>query len=138
MSESFDEIHFQTASGFIERYNEDNDCSDTFLQNAFTPDEVTNAIRTLNKGKAAGFDRIVSEHIKFAGKSTVDLLCILYNKIRVSEYIPVCFRRGVQIPLFKGKDLSNLIMDSYRGITLLSTFNKLFEVLLWNRSKTGG
>ena len=42
---------------------------------------------------------------------------------------------GVQIPLFKGKDLSNLITDNYRGITLLSTFNKLFEILIWNRLK---
>ena len=55
--------------------------------------------------------------------------------LRDIEYIPVCFRLGVQIPLLKGKDLSNLVVDSYRGITLLSALNRLFEILLWNRLK---
>ena len=55
--------------------------------------------------------------------------------IRDLEYVPRCFRYGVQIPLFKGKDLCNLDPGNYRGITLLSTFNKLFEITLWNRLK---
>ena len=134
-SDSFDDLHFRTVSDFVELYNDGSDCSDTFLQDVFSTAEVKNAIKTLNKGKAPGFDRIVAEHIKYAGESTVDLLCTLYNRIRATEYIPTCFRLGVQIPLFKGKDLSNLAADSYRGITLLSTFNKLFEILLWNRLK---
>ena len=134
-SDSFDDHHFQTVSDFVDLYNKDNDCSDTFLQNPFSTAEVKDAIKTLNKGKAPGFDRIVAEHIKYAGESIVDLLCTLYNEIRDIEYIPVCFRLGVQIPLFKGKDLSNLAVDSYKGITLLSVFNKLFEILLWNRLK---
>ena len=133
--ESFDDAHFRTGTDFIEVYNNGSDCSDTFLRNAFTVPEVKDAIKTLNNGKVPGFDKIVAEHFKNAGKHTVDLLCILYNMIRDSEYIPICFRRGVQIPLYKGNDLSNLSTDSYRGITLLSSFNKLFEVLLWNRLK---
>ena len=53
--------------------------------------------------------------------------------VRETEYIPVCFRTGVQIPLFKGKGACQLDPNSYRGITLLSTFNKVFEVLIWKR-----
>ena len=45
------------------------------------------------------------------------------------------FRLGVQVPLFKGKDLFNLSTDNYRRITLLSSFNKLFEILLWQRMR---
>ena len=37
------------------------------------------------------------------------------------------------MPLFKGKDACPLDPNSYRGITLLSVFNKLFEVLVWRR-----
>ena len=133
--ESFDDAHFRTVSDFIEVYNNGSDCSDTFLRNAFTVPGVKDAIKTLDNGKAPGFDKIVAEHFKNAGKHTVDLLCILFNMIRDLEFIPICFRMGVQIPLYKGKDLSNLSTDSYRGITLLSSFNKLFEVLLWNRLK---
>ena len=40
---------------------------------------------------------------------------------------------GVQIPLFKGKDACPLDPNGYRGITLLSTFNKVFEILTWKR-----
>ena len=49
------------------------------------------------------------------------------------EYIPVNFRRGVQIPLFKGKNLCSTDTNNYRGITLLSIFSKVFELVIWNR-----
>ena len=39
----------------------------------------------------------------------------------------------MQVPLYKGKNTSILEVNNYRGITLLSTFNKLFEVILWKR-----
>ena len=55
---------------------------------------------------------------------------------REREYIPVCMRRGVQVPLYKGKDTCILDPNNYRGITLLSTFHKIFEILVWNRLKT--
>ena len=43
---------------------------------------------------------------------------------------------GIQIPLFKGKDLDALDPNNYRGITLLLTFNKVFEILVWSRLKS--
>ena len=134
-SDSFDDDHYRTVSEFIEQYNKGNNCNDTFLQNPFSVEKLDAAIKSLNNGKAPGFDKIVSEHIKFAGKETRDFLCSLYKRIREIEYIPKCFRLGVQIQLFKGNDLSNLVTDNYRGITLLSTFYKLFEILLWNKMK---
>ena len=65
----------------------------------------------------------------------VDVLCNLFNAICESEYIPKCFKQGVQVPLYKGKDTCVLDPNNYCGITLLPTYNKLFEVLLWNRLK---
>ena len=61
------------------------------------------------------------------------VLTNLYNACVRSEYIPKCFRKGVQVPLYKGKGTCSLNPDNYRGITLLSNFNKIFEVLIWNR-----
>ena len=58
---------------------------------------------------------------------------MIFNWIREIEYIPVNFRRGVQIPLYKGKNTSTLDVNNYRGITLLTIFNKLFEVVMWKR-----
>ena len=77
----------------------------------------------------------MSEHIKYAGKYVVDLLCLLFNRMRGTEYVLQCFQIGVQEPLFKGTDLSNLSTDNYQGITILPSFNKLFEILVWNRMK---
>ena len=53
--------------------------------------------------------------------------------MREMEYIPNNMRRGLQIPLFKGKNLCSLDQNNYRGITLLTGFNKIFEMVLWNR-----
>ena len=49
------------------------------------------------------------------------------------EYIPLNFRKGIQIPLHKGKNAPVLDPNSYIGITLLSTFNKILEILVWHR-----
>ena len=135
VSDSFDEAHFQDVSNFVRAYNISDTNDDNFLVEPFLLEEVKGGIRTLNKGKAAGFEDITAEHLAFGGESVAMILCTLFNMIREIEYVPTCFRRGVQIPLFKGKDLSNLLPDNYRGITLLSTYNKLFEILLWQRMK---
>ena len=62
-----------------------------------------------------------------------DLLAGLFNRILHLEYIPQNFRTGTQIPLFKGRNLCALDPNSYRGITLLISLNKVFEMIIWNR-----
>ena len=106
-----------------------------FIDTPFTNEEVSKAIKNLHLGKAPGFDNIMSEHLVYAGPAMADLLCILYNAILNAEYIPTCFRRAVQVPLYKGKDSCVLDPNNYRGITLLPIFNKLFEILIWHRLK---
>ena len=60
-SDSFDDDHYCTVSEFIEQYNKGNNCNDTFLQNPFSVEKLDAAIKSLNNGKAPGFDKIVSE-----------------------------------------------------------------------------
>ena len=132
---NFDDEHLRQVTNFVIFYNEDRVMDDNFLNVPFNISEIRNAIKTLNKGKAAGFDQISLEHILYADKSIEGILHTLYNLIREHEAIPTCFRIGIQIPLFKGKDLDNLDPSNYRGITLLSTLNKIFEILIWHRLK---
>ena len=87
-------------------------------------------------GKTSGSDCIMAKHVKHAGLPLVNVLFLVFKAILDTEYIPISFRRGIQVPLYKGKDTSTLDVNNYRGITLLNTFNKLFEALLWNRMKT--
>ena len=134
-SPTYDRTHFDAVTQFASNYNLSEANDDMFLVDPILVDEVRNAIRSLNRGKSPGFDKVSSEHIAFGGPNLTSLLCEIFNMIIDIEYIPVCFRYGIQVPLFKGKDLSNLDPNNYRGITLLSTYNKLFEIVLWNRLK---
>ena len=99
----------------------------------FSIEEVDKAIAKLHLGKAPGYDEISTEHLRYAGPLLSMVLCNLYNECIRIEYVPECFRKGVQILLYKGKGTCSLNPDNYRGITLLSNFNKLFEVLVWSR-----
>ena len=98
--------------------------------------EVQKAIDKHHFRKGNGYDGISSEHVKFAGPVLVRILTLLYNLVVSSEYIPVNFRRGVQVPLYKGKNQCVLDMNNYRGKTLLTNFNKIFEILVWGRLET--
>ena len=133
--DNFDDVHFREVTNFVRLYNDGNVMDDDFLSDPFTVEEIRSAVKSLNKGKAAGFDQITAEHIAFANDSIEIILQFLYNAIRAHEVIPKCFRTGIQIPLFKGKDLDILDPNNYRGITLLYTFNKVFEILVWHRLK---
>ena len=98
-----------------------------FVPSPIEQGEVRKAISKLHNKKAAVFDDISAEHIKYAGPALVYLLCLIFNFMVQYEYVPLNLRKGIQVPLYKGKK-----MDNYRGITLLSSFNKIFEMVIWN------
>ena len=97
-------------------YNETKE-SDIFLEHHFSGEEVLKAIGTLHSNKAPGFDEITTEQLRYAGPMRAEFLCDLFNALLETEYIPCCFKRGVQVPLYKGKDTSILDPNNYRGIT---------------------
>ena len=130
--EHFDSAHFNMVNDFVKEKDATIDV-DEFSADHFSIKEVSDALKRLNTGKSPGIDGVTVEHLKNAGILMVDTLTLLYNHILDIEYIPTNFRRGVQVPLYKGKNTCNLNPNNYRGITLLTVFNKLFEVLLWGR-----
>ena len=133
-SDNFDNAHFQTVTDAVRGWVDEGDLSE-FLEVDLSIAEVGDAIRKLNLAKAPGFDGITTEHVRYAGDAIIQPLCTLFNGCIRSEYVPCNFRRGIQVPLYKGKNTCSLDPDNYRGITLLTTFNKLFEVLIWSRIK---
>ena len=132
VSSTFNQEFFEHVSGRVRGLSMERDTS-PFTEQPFSQREIERAISKLNNNKAPGYDDITSEHVKYAGPILVEILCMLYNTCIRMEYIPCNFRKGVQVPLYKGKNTCTLDPDNYRGITLLSTFNKLFEVLIWGR-----
>ena len=106
---------------------------DNFTNLPFTYEEVQSAVKKLHLRKACGFDNISAEQICFAGPNLLYIIKAVNNFILEWEYIPTNFRRGTQVPLYKGKNSCTLDRNNYRGITLLTNFNKIFEILLWGR-----
>ena len=131
----FDEVHYVATNAWVEDKTTLNDI-DIFLEEEFSLQEVENAILKLKKSKSPGYDSVCAEHIQYGGYNLSYILCSLFNSCIQKEYVPICLRRGIQIPLFKGKNACSLDPNNYRGITLLSSFNKLFEILLWSRLET--
>ena len=131
-SNTFDQQHFERVNRKLEELASYTDV-DEFSRDKIVTEEVRKGISLLNSGKAPSIDGITKEHLQNAGDKMVQIITVLFNWILETEYRPIKIRRGVQIPLYKGKNTSTLEVNNYRGITLLSIFNKLFELVMWKR-----
>ena len=130
----FDDLHYKKVTEKVDKLNSDTDL-DRFLLEPFSHLEVSKAISNLHKRKACGYDGISTEHLVYGGECIVRILTLIYNHIVRLEYVPINLRRGIQIPLFKGKGTCCLEPDNYRGISLLTNYNKVYEILMWGRIK---
>ena len=128
----YDQDHYRHVTRKVAELNSEVG-GDKFLNENFNEEEVAKAINTLHRRKACGYDAISTEHLIYGGHCIVSILTKVYNHILRLEYIPINMRRGIQIPLFKGKGTCCLDPDNYRAISLLTNFNKVYEVLIWNR-----
>ena len=131
-STSYDQEHYQYVTDMVKGWR-NGIGKNVHLETPFTPTEIAHAIEKLHSNKAPGHDSITAEHLKHGGRAVCLVICELFNECVRAEYIPYNFRQGIQIPLYKGKNTCPLDPDNYRGITLLSSFNKLFEMVLWLR-----
>ena len=129
---SFDQEHFTAVNTRIDELNSMKDDS-PFLEYNFDEAEVQKAVKKLKINKACGYDHISAEHIKYGGPLLITIITMIFNCINKLEYVPNNFRRGIQIPLFKGKNLCSTDTNNYRGITLLSTLSKIYELIIWER-----
>ena len=132
--DSYDEAHYDMVNNKVEGWLKNKDI-DGFSEEFFSVKEIEDSIKKLNAGKSPGYDGITKEHLIPAGHMLPTILMLAFKWIFTLEYIPNNFRQGVQIPLHKGKNTSILDTNNFRGITLLSTFNKIFEMLVWSRMK---
>ena len=129
----YDNDHYVYVTNQVRGWLESKENNNEFVETPFTCDEVEKAIKGLHNKKAPGWDNITAEHLKYAGNELIEFLTVLYNLCIEMEYIPCNFRTGVQVPLYKGKNTCSLDPNNYRGITLLTCFNKILEKLVWGR-----
>lgn len=99
--------------------------------NEIKMEELKEAIQRLKNGKAPGNDKITTEMVKNMGEEGRQFLLEILNKIWEEEKIPSDWELGLIVPIFKKGD--NKDCNNYRGITLLSTINKIYEHILEKR-----
>jgi hypothetical protein len=91
---------------------------------------IYRCISNMKKGKAAGFDGLMVEHLIYSHPSIIQLLCVIFNLCLAVGYTPESFTRGIVIPLLKANNVDKSKLENYRGITLSCVFSKVFELCL--------
>ena len=98
----------------------------------FKLSELGSVIGGLPTNKAAGLDDIPYEFIRNLDPPAESFLLRIYNYCWSNSVFPESWKTAIILPFHKpGKDPSNPV--SYRPISLLSTFGKVFERLVFNR-----
>ena len=93
--------------------------------------EISKAIDSLKRGKSPGIDGLVSDLFIDAKEFLVTYLYRVYSFVFETGNYPKIWSEGLIVPIPKKGDLSN--PSNYRGITLISTFAKLFSLIIRNR-----
>ncbi|XP_063609538.1 uncharacterized protein LOC134783560 [Penaeus indicus] len=96
-----------------------------------TTQEITEAIKRMNTGKAPGPDNIPLELLTHGGREAEEQLKTLFLHIWDTGTVPEDFRITNIITIFKKGD--RMLCGNYRGISLLSIAGKIFARILLNR-----
>jgi len=104
----------------------------TVPDDAPTLGEVRRAIQKLKNGRAAGSDGIQPELLKYAEEPVSISLHSLFARVWKTGLVPVEWREGIIVSLYKGKGPRNNC-GSYRPISLLSVPGIVFASVLLAR-----
>lgn len=66
-------------------------------------EEVENAIRRLNMGKAAGIDGITAEMLKYGGEEMISIMHRICQMAWEQGRVPGDWKKAVIVPIYKGK-----------------------------------
>ena len=104
------------------------------LDKEISQTEVLQAIDKLKKGKSAGLDDISPDLVKLVKPQITNYLHKLFQKNYDSTKYPKEWAKSIIIPIHKKG--SKLLLDNYRGISLLNVTSKVFTSIINNRLYT--
>jgi len=95
----------------------------------FDVELIAGVISQLKRGKAAGLDNIMAEHLQYSYPILPCLLTKLFNLMFEFSYVPSSFGYNYIVPIPKPKDYHNksLTSDDFRGIAISSLLSKVYE-----------
>ena len=96
--------------------------------------EVSDHVHSLKNGKAPDAFGVAAEHLKFASKTIMPILCHLVNLALKTGKLPDCYKLGSVIPVLK-KAKPPCNPDSYRRITITAIVGKVVEKQLIKMSR---
>lgn len=131
LEETFKPFSFNSNESNILNFL-DSACQMDFPIPHITPNEVSSEISILNKTKTPGYDKIDAIVAKSLPKKGVIFLCLIYNSILRLQHFPVQWKCGEIIMIAKPNKPENKV-SSYRPISLLVTFSKIFERIFLRR-----
>ena len=94
-------------------------------------EEIYKIIAKQKSNKAAGYDDISINVIKFVGNSLCKPLCELFNNSLKCGIFPDSLKMAKVTPIFKTGNKDSVC--NYRPVSVLSTFSKLLERIFYNR-----
>jgi hypothetical protein len=109
----------------------DEDHSVDILDTDISTAECQKALKRLSNGKAPGLDGIPYEFLKSGGPILAPLLTRLFNHILHSGCYPKAWARVTICSIHKSGDKND--PGNYRGISLLPSLSKLFDIILDTR-----
>jgi len=124
--------YFKNLNASAETCNdktENSTANNQLLNQAFEEQEIANAIKSLRNNKACGCDELINEFFKALSVDLIPILSKFFNLILFTGQIPADWSLAIIKPLYKNKG-SREDPSSYRGISILSCFGKLFTSVL--------
>lgn len=135
-SETEFKLHFESLlnpSG-VEKLTQDmaGDCpSMPITDSPFTPYETDLAIRRLKNNKSGGLSGIPPGFLKLLTPNWIVFVTLLFNFVMNSAIIPAQWVMSRLVVLYKKG--SREICDNYRGISIMDSIAKLFDMMLCQR-----
>ena len=99
----------------------------------FSAQEIADAIRNLKTNKAAGADKLNSEHFIYCSKRLYPILCMIYNCSLIHGYLPARLMESIIVPIAKDNKEPLTNKDNYRPIALTCVGSKLLETVMLER-----
>jgi hypothetical protein len=92
---------------------------------------VHNCVLKLNCGKAAGYDSLTAEFLKFSHPVVISCITKLFSLMLKFCHVPDDFGIGITVPLLKSDTKGSVASsEAYRGITIMPVISKLFEIIV--------
>ena len=101
------------------------------LKSELLPKELDKAVRKRKLKKARGFDKMPNEVLK--RPDIREGLFILFSYCFESGLVPSNWLRGIVTPIPKGLDKDSSVTLNYRGISLLSSVQKVYSSIINTR-----